>query len=37
MVGGDKAAVESLAAVFTTLAPPTVLQVGGIGAGHYVK
>ena len=38
MVGGDKAAVERLAAVFTTLAPPDGwLHVGGIGAGHYVK
>jgi len=38
MVGGDKAAVNRLAAVFTTLAPPDGwLHVGGIGAGHYVK
>ena len=38
MVGGDKAAVDRLAAVFTTLAPPDGwLHVGGIGAGHYVK
>jgi 6-phosphogluconate dehydrogenase len=38
MVGGDTAAVERLAPVFTTLAPPDGwLHVGGIGAGHYVK
>jgi len=38
MVGGDKAPVDRLAPVFTTLAPPDGwLHVGGIGAGHYVK
>jgi 6-phosphogluconate dehydrogenase len=38
MVGGEKAAVDRLAPVLTTLAPPDGwLHVGGIGAGHYVK
>jgi len=38
MVGGDKAAVDPLVPVFTTLAPPNgYLHVGGPGAGHYVK
>ena len=38
MVGGAKAAVDRLAPIFTTLAPPDGwLHVGGIGAGHYVK
>ena len=38
MVGGDQAAVDRLAPVFTTLAPPGGwLHVGGVGAGHYVK
>jgi 6-phosphogluconate dehydrogenase len=38
MVGGEKAAVDRLAPIFTTLAPPGGwLHVGGIGAGHYVK
>jgi len=38
MVGGDKAAVDRLAPVLTTLAPPDGwLHVGGIGAGHYTK
>jgi 6-phosphogluconate dehydrogenase len=38
MLGGDAAAVERLAPLFTTLAPPEGwLHVGGVGAGHYVK
>src|SRR5690349_14839942 len=38
MVGGEKAAVDPLAPVFTTLAPKGgFLHVGGPGAGHYVK
>jgi len=38
MVGGDKSAVDRLAPIFTTLAPPNGwLHVGGVGAGHYVK
>ena len=38
MVGGDAAAVDPLAPVFTSLAPPGgYLHVGGPGAGHYVK
>ena len=38
MVGGDKAPVDRLAPVFTTLAPPDGwLHVGGVGAGHYTK
>jgi 6-phosphogluconate dehydrogenase len=37
-VGGDKAAVQRLAPLFTTLAPPDGwLHTGGIGSGHYVK
>jgi 6-phosphogluconate dehydrogenase len=38
MVGGEKSAVDRLAPIFTTLAPPDGwLHVGGVGAGHYVK
>ena len=38
MVGGDTSAVERLAPIFTTLAPPDGwLHVGGVGAGHYTK
>lgn len=38
MVGGDRAAVERLSPVLTTLAPPNGwAHVGGPGAGHYVK
>jgi 6-phosphogluconate dehydrogenase len=38
MVGGERPAVERLAPVFTTLAPPEGwLHVGGPGSGHYVK
>jgi 6-phosphogluconate dehydrogenase len=38
MVGGDKAPVEHLAPIFTTLAPEQGwAHVGGVGAGHYVK
>jgi 6-phosphogluconate dehydrogenase len=38
MVGGDKDAVDRLAPIFTTLAPPNGwLHVGAIGAGHYTK
>ena len=38
MIGGERAAVDRLAPIFTTLAPPGGwLHVGGIGAGHYVK
>jgi 6-phosphogluconate dehydrogenase len=38
MIGGDEAAVQRLAPVFTTLAPPGGwLRVGNTGAGHYVK
>jgi 6-phosphogluconate dehydrogenase len=38
MVGGERAPVERLAPVFTTLAPPDGwLHVGAVGAGHYVK
>jgi 6-phosphogluconate dehydrogenase len=38
MVGGDTAAVQRLAPVFTTLAPPDGwLHTGGVGSGHYVK
>jgi 6-phosphogluconate dehydrogenase len=38
MVGGDRAAVERLAPVLATLAPPAGwLHVGAAGAGHYVK
>ena len=38
MVGGEAAAVEPVAPIFTSLAPPGgYLHVGGPGAGHYVK
>ena len=38
MVGGDRAVVERLSPVLTTLAPPNGwAHVGGPGAGHYVK
>ena len=38
MIGGERPAVERLAPVFTTLAPPEGwLHVGGPGSGHYVK
>ncbi|HEY9071474.1 MAG TPA: decarboxylating 6-phosphogluconate dehydrogenase [Candidatus Ozemobacteraceae bacterium] len=38
MIGGDKSAVDHLAPVFTTLAPPGGwLHVGPAGHGHYVK
>ena len=38
MVGGDKAAVDRLAPIFTTLAPPDGWRhFGDAGAGHYVK
>ncbi|MBI4271114.1 MAG: decarboxylating 6-phosphogluconate dehydrogenase [Candidatus Rokubacteria bacterium] len=38
MVGGGPAAVERLAPIFTTLAPPDGwLHVGSGGSGHYVK
>ncbi|HEV8617397.1 MAG TPA: decarboxylating 6-phosphogluconate dehydrogenase [Methylomirabilota bacterium] len=38
MVGGAREAVERLAPIFATLAPPEGwLHVGGIGSGHYVK
>jgi 6-phosphogluconate dehydrogenase len=38
MVGGERATVQRLAPVFTTLAPPDGwLHAGGIGSGHYVK
>ena len=38
MVGGEKEAVERLAPIFETLAPPTGwAHVGAAGAGHYVK
>ncbi len=38
MVGGDRAAVDRLAPVFTTLAPADGwLHVGPVGSGHYVK
>jgi 6-phosphogluconate dehydrogenase len=38
MVGGERAAVEPLVPVFTTLAPPEGwLHVGATGSGHYVK
>jgi 6-phosphogluconate dehydrogenase len=38
MIGGAREAVERLAPIFTTLAPPAGwLHVGGIGSGHYVK
>jgi 6-phosphogluconate dehydrogenase len=38
MVGGDAAAVQRLAPLFTTLAPPDGwLHTGAVGSGHYVK
>lgn len=38
MVGGEKAVVERLAPIFTTLAPKDgYLHVGPSGAGHFVK
>ena len=38
MVGGEKAPVDRLASIFTTLAPENGwAHVGGHGAGHYVK
>jgi 6-phosphogluconate dehydrogenase len=38
MVGGDTTAVQRLAPLFTTLAPPDGwLHTGGVGSGHYVK
>ncbi|MGH7323217.1 MAG: phosphogluconate dehydrogenase (NAD(+)-dependent, decarboxylating) [Candidatus Rokuibacteriota bacterium] len=38
MVGGDRAAVDRLAPVFATLAPPGGWRhVGAVGSGHYVK
>jgi 6-phosphogluconate dehydrogenase len=38
MVGGDKTAVQRLAPLFTTLAPPEGwLHTGAVGSGHYVK
>jgi 6-phosphogluconate dehydrogenase len=38
MVGGEKAAVDRLAPVFASLAPPDGWRhVGGVGSGHYVK
>jgi 6-phosphogluconate dehydrogenase len=38
MVGGEKSAVDRLAPVFATLAPPEGwLHVGPSGSGHYVK
>ncbi|HEU5323757.1 MAG TPA: NADP-dependent phosphogluconate dehydrogenase, partial [Methylomirabilota bacterium] len=38
MVGGERDAVQALAPVFTTLAPPDGwLHVGAAGSGHYVK
>jgi 6-phosphogluconate dehydrogenase len=38
MVGGEKAAVDRLAPIFATLAPPEGwLRVGAVGSGHYVK
>jgi 6-phosphogluconate dehydrogenase len=38
MVGGDKPAVDRLAPIFATLAPPGGwLHVGAVGAGHYTK
>ena len=38
MIGGDKEAVNRLAPVFETLAPPNGwAHVGAVGAGHYVK
>jgi 6-phosphogluconate dehydrogenase len=38
MVGGERAMIDRLAPVLTTLAPPNGwLHTGGVGAGHYVK
>ncbi len=38
MVGGEKASVDRLAPIFSTLAPPDGwLRVGAVGSGHYVK
>ena len=38
MIGGEKAAVDPLGPIFTTLAPKGgYLHVGAPGAGHYVK
>lgn len=38
MVGGDKVAVDWLAPIFESLAPPNGwAHVGAVGAGHYVK
>ena len=38
MIGGEKATVDRLAPIFTTLAPPNgYLHVGPNGAGHFVK
>ena len=38
MVGGDPGAVQRLAPLFTTLAPPDGwLHTGRVGSGHYVK
>jgi 6-phosphogluconate dehydrogenase len=38
MIGGDKEAVNRLAPIFETLAPPNGwAHVGAVGAGHYVK
>jgi 6-phosphogluconate dehydrogenase len=38
MVGGERAAVDRIAPVLATLAPPDgFLHVGGPGAGHFVK
>ena len=38
MVGGDKVAVDRLAPIFESLAPPNGwAHVGAVGAGHYVK
>ncbi len=38
MVGGEKSAVDHLAPIFKTLAPPDgFLHVGPVGAGHFVK
>ena len=38
MVGGEKEAIDRLAPIFTTLAPPDGwLHCGAVGSGHYVK
>src|SRR5438045_8138807 len=38
MVGGDRASIDRLAPVLTTLAPPDGwLHTGAVGSGHYVK